>query len=51
MTQRRGVIRWIVQSSLNLRFIVVAASVVLMVLGFTSLSQMRVDVFPELAIR
>ena len=49
MTQRRGVIRWIVQSSLNLRFLVVAASVVLMVLGFTSLSQMRVDVFPEFA--
>ena len=49
MTERRGVIRWIVQSSLNLRFIVVAASVVLMVLGFTSLSQMRVDVFPEFA--
>src|SRR6478672_11681329 len=49
MTERRGVIRWIVQSSLNLRFIVVAASVVLMVLGFSSLSQMRVDVFPEFA--
>lgn len=49
MTQRRGVIRWIVQTSLNLRFLVVAASVVLMVLGFTSLSQMRVDVFPEFA--
>src|SRR6478609_7717588 len=49
MTGRRGPIRWIVQSSLNLRFIVVAASVVLMVLGFTSLSQMRVDVFPEFA--
>ncbi len=49
MTGRRGLIRWIVQSSLNLRFIVVAASVVLMVLGFTSLSQMRVDVFPEFA--
>src|SRR6476469_5692562 len=49
MSQPRGVIRWIVQSSLNLRFLVVAASVVLMVLGFTSLSQMRVDVFPEFA--
>jgi len=49
MSPRRGVIRWIVQSSLNLRFIVVAASVVLMVLGFSSLSQMRVDVFPEFA--
>ena len=49
MTGRRGLIRWIVQTSLNLRFIVVAASVVLMVLGFTSLSQMRVDVFPEFA--
>src|SRR5512143_3849541 len=34
MTQRRGVIRWIVQTSLNLRFLVVAASVVLMVPGF-----------------
>lgn len=49
MTGQRGVIRWIVQSSLNLRFIVVAVSVVLMVLGFSSLSQMRVDVFPEFA--
>jgi CzcA family heavy metal efflux pump len=49
MTERRGVIRWIVQSSLNLRFLVVAASAVLLILGFTSLSQMRVDVFPEFA--
>ncbi|GAA2021636.1 efflux RND transporter permease subunit [Terrabacter terrae] len=49
MSPRRGVIRWIVQSSLNLRFLVVAVSIVLMVLGFTSLSQMRVDVFPEFA--
>ncbi|HET8989427.1 MAG TPA: efflux RND transporter permease subunit, partial [Humibacillus sp.] len=30
-------------------FLVVAASVVLMILGFSSLSQMRVDVFPEFA--
>src|SRR5689334_16017254 len=49
MSPRRGVIRWIVQSSLNLRFLVVAVSIVLMVLGFCSLSQMRVDVFPEFA--
>src|SRR6476660_616495 len=49
MTGRRGPIRWIVQSSLNLRFIVVAASVVLMVLGIVALPQMRVDVFPEFA--
>ena len=48
-TERRTVIRWIVQTSLNLRYIVVAASVVLMVLGIVALPQMRVDVFPEFA--
>jgi CzcA family heavy metal efflux pump len=48
-TERRTVIRWIVQTSLNLRYIVVAASVALMVLGIATLPQMRVDVFPEFA--
>lgn len=49
MTERRTAIRWIVQTSLNLRHIVVAASVGLMVLGVVSLPEMRVDVFPEFA--
>ena len=49
MTERRTAIRWIVQTSLNLRYMVVAASVGLMVLGVVSLPEMRVDVFPEFA--
>jgi CzcA family heavy metal efflux pump len=49
MTERRTVMRSIVQSSLNLRFLVVAVSVAVMVIGIGSLSQMRVDVFPEFA--
>ena len=49
MTERRTAIRWIVQTSLNLRYMVVAASVGLMVLGVVSPPEMRVDVFPEFA--
>ena len=49
MKPRRSAIAWIVRTSLNLRFIVVAASVALMVVGITSMSRMRVDVFPEFA--
>ncbi len=41
--------RWIVRTSLNLRFLVVAVAVALMVVGVTSLPHMRVDVFPEFA--
>jgi len=46
---RPTLIRSIVRTSLNLRFLVVAAAVVLMVLGVAGLSNMRVDVFPEFA--
>ncbi|MHA3835446.1 efflux RND transporter permease subunit [Terrabacter sp. AAH1] len=49
MKPRRSAIAWIVRTSLSLRFIVVAASVALMVVGITSMSRMRVDVFPEFA--
>ena len=49
MTWRRSPIRWIVRTSLRLRYVVVAASVALMVLGVASVPQMRVDVFPEFA--
>jgi CzcA family heavy metal efflux pump len=49
MTERRTVMRSIVQSSLKLRYLVVAVSVAVMVVGIGSLSQMRVDVFPEFA--
>ena len=48
-TQGRGVMRWIVRTSLNLRYLVVAGAVALMVVGITSLPHMRVDVFPEFA--
>ncbi len=42
-------LRWIVGSSLKLRFIVVAVAVGMMVFGFTRLGDMPVDVFPEFA--
>ena len=48
-TQTRGVMRWIVRTSLTLRYLVVAGAVALMVVGITSLPHMRVDVFPEFA--
>jgi CzcA family heavy metal efflux pump len=41
--------RWIVGSSLKLRFIVVAFSAGMMVVGFSRLRDMPVDVFPEFA--
>jgi CzcA family heavy metal efflux pump len=41
--------RWVVSTSLRFRHLVVAAAVALMVVGITSLSSMRVDVFPEFA--
>jgi CzcA family heavy metal efflux pump len=42
-------LRWIVGSSLKLRFIVVALAGGMMVFGFTRLRDMPVDVFPEFA--
>ncbi len=41
--------RWIVGSSLKLRFIIVALAVGMMIFGFDRLRDMPVDVFPEFA--
>ena len=41
--------RWIVGSSLKLRFVVVAGGIALMVFGVGSLRKTPVDVFPEFA--
>ena len=41
--------RWIVRSSLRFRYLVVAASVALMVVGVATLRDTPVDVFPEFA--
>ncbi len=40
-------IRWIVESSMKLRFLVVILAVILLVLGFTQLRQMPINIFPE----
>ena len=42
-------LRWIVGSSLKLRFLVLGAAAALMFFGFLRLRQMPVDVFPEFA--
>src|SRR6266702_7262697 len=41
--------RWIVGSSLNFRFLVVALAATMMAFGALSIPKMRVDVFPEFA--
>jgi len=41
--------RWIVASSLKFRFVVLAAAAIVMVVGFTQLRGVPVDVFPEFA--
>ena len=46
---RRGVMRWIVATSLRFRFIVVAIAVLMMAFGSLQLAKMPVDVFPEFA--
>src|SRR6476619_4333225 len=46
---RGGLMRRIVSGSLRFRYIVVAAAVAMMTVGISSLSSMRVDVFPEFA--
>ena len=46
---RRGLMRWIVESSLKYRFIAIAAAMTMMVLGSLQLPKMPVDVFPEFA--
>jgi CzcA family heavy metal efflux pump len=47
--RRPALMRWIVSSSLRLRFLVVLAAVAMMVVGWAQLGKMRVDVFPEFA--
>ena len=42
--------RWIVRSSLHFRFIVVALAVGMVAFGATRVSNMPVDVFPELSL-
>ena len=50
MRQPRGTLmRWVVGTSLNYRFLVVAAGALLMALGIATLPSTRVDVFPEFA--
>jgi CzcA family heavy metal efflux pump len=46
---RPTLMRWIVRSSLNFRYLVVALAAGMMVLGVLSIPKMRVDVFPEFA--
>ncbi len=48
-TVRRGLMRWIVETSLRFRFIVVAVAALMMAVGSLQLSKMPVDVFPEFA--
>ena len=45
----RTVMRWIVQSSLRFRFLVVAGAAALMAIGALQIGNMRVDAFPEFA--
>jgi hypothetical protein len=40
-------IRWIIESSLRLRFLILVLAIVLAVYGFTELRKMPVDVYPE----
>jgi CzcA family heavy metal efflux pump len=47
--RRPTLMRWIVSSSLRLRYLVVLAAVVMMAVGLSQLSDTRVDVFPEFA--
>ncbi len=41
--------RWLVTSALNLRFMVVAGAALLLIAGFFTLPNTRLDVFPEFA--
>jgi CzcA family heavy metal efflux pump len=47
--RRRTLMGWIVATSLNYRFLVVAAGALLMALGIATLPSTRVDAFPEFA--
>ena len=46
---RKTLMRWIVGTSLNYRFLVVAIGALLMVFGVAALPSTRVDAFPEFA--
>src|SRR3954451_25092153 len=46
---RKTLMRWIVGTSLNYRFLVVAAGALLMIFGVATLPSTRVDAFPEVA--
>lgn len=41
-------IRWLVESSMKLRYLVIILAIMLLVFGFAQLQQMPVDVFPEI---
>jgi CzcA family heavy metal efflux pump len=47
--QRETLMRWIVRTSLNYRFLVVAVGALLMAFGIATLPSTRVDAFPEFA--
>ena len=49
MVADRTLMRWIVQSSLQFRFIVAAAALAMLVIGSLQIQKMRVDAFPEFA--
>ena len=49
MQANRTLMRWIVNSSLRFRFLVVAAAVAMMAVGTLMMPDMRVDAFPEFA--
>src|SRR5512132_2627866 len=46
---RKTLMRWVVATSLNYRFLVVAVGALLMAFGIATLPSTRVDVFPEFA--
>ena len=46
---RKTLMRWIVGTSLNYRFLVVAVGALLMLFGVATLPSTRVDAFPEFA--
>jgi Cu/Ag efflux pump CusA len=48
-TEPRGLMGWIIGSSLRFRYLVIAAAAGMIVLGITTLPHQQVDVFPEFA--
>ena len=39
--------RWIIQSSMRLRFLIITLAAIVLVFGFVQLRDMHVDVYPE----